>query len=220
MQEDNQNPDAEDFLKELPIQTEEIGYRPDEMISCEKCLRTNPPNRLKCMYCGSELELSDEQTAGIAPVLRKLEIWENGFNLIYLPKGENVSAGTTTQVAKLIGLESEVLQKIFEANKNLPIARAESAKEAEILQDRLRDLSLETSVISDELLAAENTPKRLRGLEFHDDKILLILFNNDEVEEIKAEDLILIVSGANRSKPARKAKPKSWMLPKRLRTKL
>jgi hypothetical protein len=39
-------------------------------------------------------------------------------------------------------------------------------------------------------------PKRLRGLEFDNDKILLILFNNDEVEEISTEDLILIVSGA------------------------
>jgi len=195
MQEDNQQPEPEDFLKDLPLQTEEIGYKPDEMIACKKCSRTNPPNRLKCMYCGAQLELSDEQTAVIAPVLRKLENWENGFNLIYLPKSENVSAETTAQIAKLIGLEKEVLQKIFEVNKTLPIVRGESAKEAEILQNRLKDLNLETSVVSDASLAAEDLPKRLRGLEFHDDTILLILFNNDEIAQIKAEDLILIVSG-------------------------
>ncbi len=194
MQEDNQQP--EEFLKDLPIQAEEIGYKADEMVSCKNCSRTNPPNRLKCMYCGTELELSAEQSTKIAPVLRKLENWESGFNLIYLPKGENVSAETTAQIAKLIGLEKEILQNILQADKPLPIVRAESVKEAEILQNRLKDLNLETSVISDALLAAENLPKRLRGLEFHDDKILLILFNNDEVEEIGAEDLSLIVSGA------------------------
>jgi len=196
MQEDNQQPDPEKFLKDLPIQAEEIGYKPDEMVSCGNCSRSNPPNRLKCMYCGAELELSPEQSTKIAPVLRKLENWENGFNLIYLPRGENVSAETAAQIAKFIGLEKEVLQNVFETDKPLPIVRAESAKEAEILQNRLKDLNLETSVIGDALLAAENPPKRLRGLDFHDDKILLILFNNDEVEEIGAQDLSLIVSGA------------------------
>ncbi|MEP6901743.1 MAG: hypothetical protein ABJA66_08335, partial [Actinomycetota bacterium] len=179
MQEDNQPAKDDDFLKNLPIQSEDIAFKPEELISCVKCSRTNPPTRLKCVYCGAELELSAEQTAKIAPNLRKLEIWENGFNLIYLPKEENLDAETTTKFAKFLGLERESLQTIFEARKTLPMARVESAKEAEILQNRLKESGLETLVISDESLAAENFPKRLRGLEFPDDKILLILFNND-----------------------------------------
>jgi hypothetical protein len=196
MQEDNQQLDAEDFLKDLPVQAEEIGYKSEEMISCGSCSRTNPPNRLKCMYCGAQLELSAAQAAVIAPVLRKLESWESGFNLIYLPKGENVSAETTAQIAKLVGLEKEVLQKIFETKKDLPVVRAETVKEAEILQNRLKEAGLETSIVSDENLAPDSLPKRLRGLALRDGKILLILFNNDEIEEISPEDLVLIVSGA------------------------
>jgi hypothetical protein len=196
MQEDNQQPGAEDFLKDLPVQSEEIGYKSEEMIACGNCSRANPPNRLKCMYCAGQLELSAAQTALIAPVLRKLENWENGFNLIYLPQGENVSAETTQQIAKLVGLEKEVLQKIFEAQKKLPVVRAETVREAEILQNRLKEAGLETSIISDERLAPDNLPKRLRGLELRDGKILFILFNNDEIAEIAPEDLNLIVSGA------------------------
>jgi len=196
MQEDNQQPDPQDFLKDLPVRAEEIGYKSEEMVSCGNCSRSNPPNRLKCMYCGGQLELSAAQSAVIAPVLRKLENWESGFNLIYLPKGETVSAETSAQIAKLVGLEKEVLQKIFETKKALPVVRAETAKEAEILQNRLKEAGLETSVIGDESLAAENLPKRLRGLALRDGKILLILFNNDEIEEISPEDLVLIVSGA------------------------
>lgn len=195
MQEDNKTPDDDGFLKNLQIQTEEIAFKPEELILCAKCVRTNPPTRLKCFYCGAELELSAEQSAKIAPVLRKLENWENGFNLIYLPKTDNIDAERAAPIAKFLGLETEVWQMMFDARKPLPIARAESSKEAEILQNRLQESGLETFVISDEMLAAENLPKRLRGLEFIDDKILLILFNNDEVVEINAEDISLIVSG-------------------------
>ena len=178
------------------FQTEEIAFKPEELIPCKNCARTNPPTRLNCFYCGAELELSAEQTAKIAPVLRKLENWENGFNLIYLPDGENINDETTGQIAKFIGLETEILQKIFDANKPLPIARTESLKEAEIIKNRLKEANLSSSIVTDEKLAPDNLPKRLRGLEFEDGKILLILFNNDEVEEFNAADLSLIVSGA------------------------
>ncbi len=195
MQEDNKTPDDDGFLKNLRVQTDEIAFKPEELILCAKCARTNPPTRLKCFYCGAELEISAEQAAKIAPVLRKLEIWENGFNLIYLPKTDNIDTERSAQIAKFLGLETEVWQMIVDAGKPLPIARAESAKEAEILQNRLQELGLEAFVISDNALAAEDLPKRLRGLEFIDDKLLLILFNNDEVAELNAEDLSLIVSG-------------------------
>jgi hypothetical protein len=196
MQENNKKMNGEDFLKNLPLQAEEIGFKPDEMLPCRKCARTNPPNRVKCLYCGAELEISAETATRIAPNLRKLENWENGFNLIYSPGTESVSAETTAKIAKLLGLEREVLQKIFDARKALPVGRCETMKEAEILQNRLRESGLKTLIVADENLAADNLPKRLRGLEFRDDKLLLILFNNDEVEEINAEDLILMVSGA------------------------
>src|SRR5215208_4741710 len=105
MQENDKNLNAEDFLKNLPVQSEDIGFQPDEMIECGKCARSSAPNRLKCMYCGAELEISAETAAKITPNVRKLENWENGFNLIYLPKTENIPAETAAQIAKLVGLE-------------------------------------------------------------------------------------------------------------------
>jgi hypothetical protein len=196
MEENNQNTDAEEFLKNLPLQSEEIGFKTDEMVACGKCARRNPPNRLKCMYCGAALELSTAQTARIAPVLRKLENWESGFNLIYRPDDEPVSRERSAEIAKLVGVENEKLQKILDARIPLPVVRAESLKEAEILQDRLRDLGLKTTVVSDERLAAEIPPQRLRALEFRDDYILLTLFNTGETEIVKVDELSLIISGA------------------------
>lgn len=197
MQDDKQPSTDEEFLKNLPVQTENIAFKPEEMVFCESCSRQNPPTRLKCVYCGAELPLTPEQTARVAPVLRKLENWENGFNLIYRPDAEaNSKAAETSELAKFVGLEKEVFDAILEARKPLPLARTETVKEAEILQNRLKNEGFATSIVADEALAAENYPKRLRGLEFLGENILLILFNNDEVEEIRAADLCLIVAGA------------------------
>ena len=73
---------------------------------------------------------------------------------------------------------------------------AEAEKEAEIIQKKSREFGIETIILSDETLKFENPPKRLRGIEFWDDKIIFVLFNGEEIVEISNEDLILIVSGA------------------------
>jgi hypothetical protein len=61
---------------------------------------------------------------------------------------------------------------------------------------KLREKGLTVSIVSDEKLAADVLPTRLRGLEFDGERLLLILFNTSEIVEIQREDLILIVSGA------------------------
>lgn len=186
----------ENRLKDLPVTAENPAFKPEEMISCAKCRRTNPPTRLACLYCGAQLELSEAQSKNIKPNLRKMEIWEKGFNLIFSPDGKSFDEANFTEIAKLLNSEREVLQKLFAAQRALPLARIESEKETEIVRERLRGLGVETIVLSDESLAVEKPQKRLRGLEFSDEKITLILFNQDEIAEIALEDLCLIVKGA------------------------
>lgn len=190
--EENQNPKSD-----LQVQTENIAYDSAEMIACEKCRRANPPNRLKCLYCGTELKFSDAQSENIRPVLRKLESWEKGFNLIYIP-GDAAEIGEQKirEINRMTRIETESLQKFFDAQKPLPLARAESEKEAEIVKRRFAEIGIETVLMSDEKLAVETSPTRLRGLEFSDDKIYLITFNTDEVLALNREDLELIVVGS------------------------
>ncbi len=135
--------DADEWFKDLPLQTENPAFNAEEMIVCAKCARTNLPTRLKCFYCNAELEISEAQSGFLRPNLRKLEIWEK-----------------------------------------------------EIVRKRLQELGIETTILSDKNLAVETPPKRLRGIEFWDDKIIFVLFNKDEIVEISNDDLILIVSGA------------------------
>ena len=186
----------DEWLKDLPVTAENIAFKPEEMIVCAKCARTNPPNRTKCFYCGGELEISDAQSRILKPNLRKLELWEKGFNVVFLPNPQTFDEAKIGEIAGLLKVEKEILAKIIQSNNPLPLARAESQREAETTQTRLREAGIETIIVSDEALAIEKQTRRLRGIEFHDDKLILILFNQDEIAEITAEDFALIAVGA------------------------
>lgn len=197
MENNNENQPIQPEVKNLPVQTENIAFASDEMIDCGKCKRANPPNRLKCLYCGAELEFSDAQTGLIKPVLRKLEAWEKGFNLIFLPdESSKPDAEKLKEIHRMTRIETEILQKIFESETPLPIARAESEKEAEIVRQRFEENGIKTALLSDEKIAVETPPVRLRGMEFSGGKLYLINFNTDDIFEKSREDLELIVVGA------------------------
>ncbi len=186
---------SEDWLKDLPIRSENIGFRAEEMIACAKCARTNPPTRRKCFYCGAELEISEAQSQFLKPNVRTLESWEKAFNLIIKPSGEKFGETRTAEIAKGLKIEEELLRKIIESGKTLPIARVESEKDAEIGRVFLRNQGVDSIILSDEQMNSEKSPRRLRRIEFDDDKMILILFNQDEVVEIANADLVLIVTG-------------------------
>lgn len=184
------------WLKDLPNEPEIEGFSADAMISCEKCGRKSPPTRLKCLYCGTNLNVSAEQSEHLKPSLRKLEDWEKGFNIVWHPAKNLENSGKLREIADLLHLEKDDIQKIFNTQLPLPLARAESQIEAEVLGKKLQEFSVESKIISDESLNVEKLPKRLRGIEFYEDRLILILFNADEIAEIIFEDLSLIVVGA------------------------
>jgi hypothetical protein len=192
-----ENREHDEWLKDLPAQTEKLAFDSSEMIRCEKCERSNPPNRLKCVYCGAELNVSEAQIQHLQPNLRRLEAWEKGFNLIFTsPNEQNNGEINFAGIAKLLKIERGVLQLIVELKKALPLARVETETEAEITKKCLTDFGIETRILCDEILASEKPPSRLRGIEFFDEKIVLILFNKDEIVEIANDDLALVVTGA------------------------
>ena len=186
----------DEWLKDLLVEAEITAFKPEEMIACQQCERKNPPTRRKCFYCNAELEISESQSRFLKPNLRKLEVWEKGFNVIFQPQINELDETLIAEIAKMLRLEKAGLQKILSAHKTLPLAHAESEKEAEIARTRLSELGLETFVLSDETLTIEKPPQRLRGIEFFDGKLILILFNHDEIVELPPEDVVLIVTGA------------------------
>jgi hypothetical protein len=187
---------SDEWLKKLPLQTEDIRFKPGEMVACAKCERMNPPNRPNCFYCGGELALADVQNQSVKLSLRKLENWEKGFNVILLPQSQVSDQTKIEEIAVFLNAEKEVLRKIVASKNPLPLVRAESEKVAAIIKTRLRELAIETFILGDEALAVNRPTRRLRGIEFLDDRLVLIFFNQDETIEILSVDLALIVMGA------------------------
>jgi hypothetical protein len=195
MEKKTENIHFDQWLKDLPMQAEPEGFKPEEMLNCPKCARTSPPTRPNCFYCSAELPVSEAQSKYLKPNLRKLDAWEKGFNIIYKPTENSVQANVS-EITKLLEFDRPDAEKILGSHKNLPLARVKSKTEAEILVTRLKDCGVESLIIPDESLQLETVLRRLSGIEFLADKLIFIRFNIDEIVEIPISDLSLIVTGA------------------------
>ncbi|MEP6849810.1 MAG: hypothetical protein ABI999_13220 [Acidobacteriota bacterium] len=192
MNEKNNIESAEDRLKEMPVQTENIAFSPDDMRTCTKCGRANPPNRLKCFYCAAAIEIAPDNLAQAKLVLRRLEIWEKGFNVVALSRQTRVNLPAA---ARELGLERDAAEKLFASNAEIPVARVEGQREANVLRLRLKNIGVETTVLADESLHLEKFPRRIRALEFKSDHIVATDFNTSEKFPIAASDVMLVVIG-------------------------
>lgn len=184
------------WLKDLPATAGNSAFKSEEMILCAECRRTNPPTRLDCFYCGAQIEFDEAQSHLLRPNLREPEIWENAFNLVYSPDSQILDDEKAAEIAKILKSEPEFLFDLISTKKALPLARVESAREAEIVQKRLFEFGVKTLILSDENLEIKKTSHRLRGMKFLDDKIVFALFNRDELFETANEEVNLIVTGA------------------------
>lgn len=175
------------------IQTENIAFDPETLIACSGCGRMNPPNRIDCVYCGGPLALAVKHAAMVTPNLRKLELWERGFNLIVRAKTLNADPSS---IAKYLSLDPDDVLAILDAGVEIPIARVESDREASIVQTRLGEFGLGCMIVSDDELAAEAPPKRLSGMDIVDQVISLTDFNTDRTVKFDVDDFVLLVPGS------------------------
>lgn len=186
----------DDPLKNMPIQSESIAFKPEDMILCRKCGKSNPPTRFNCFYCAAELEISATGAHQPKLNLRKLESWEKGFNLIYFPELTAHSDPDLASIERFLSVEREVLQNVLRLAKPLPLVRLESHQQAETAVQNLSRFGLSCLIVSDESLRAEKLPVRLRGMEFRDKSLVLTSFNKGEKNEVAAQDVLMIVTGA------------------------
>lgn len=192
----NKKPDFEQheakWLKDLPVTTENISFSSEQMISCESCNRSNPPNRLNCFYCGAQLKVSTNSDL-LRLNWRKPENWEKGFNIIWLANSDtNLD---TAAVAAFLRMEKADLEKIFAFNQILPVARVSNLEEAELIKNRLEKFGANAKIVSDEELQTELPPRRLRRIDWSENEIRLLLFSHDETHTISPESLSLVVVG-------------------------
>lgn len=176
------------------IQTENIEFLQEELLTCDGCSRQNPPNRINCIYCGTVLAISAEQFVQQKPVIRKLESWEQGFNIVCLSSTVE-DRSLENKIASLTGYDTSDVNMILSSSAPLPILRVESSQVAEMLSNEFNGLGLTCCVVSDADLAAERPPVRLAKIDISKTSFQFIDFNTKAAADIAFLDLALIVRG-------------------------
>lgn len=184
------------WLKDLTPSAEKVGFDANQMLACDACQRNNPPTRTDCFYCGAKLSIPEGKENFVRPNLRVLEDWEKGWNVVCLTKlAPFAEREKLREIAYLLRLENEIVEKILSAEKPLPIARTENSAEAETVVKRLAERGIESLVVADEELQVEVLPTRIRTLEFGENELFLVTLGKDEVLRVGFEELNLFVAG-------------------------
>lgn len=104
------------FLNESePLRSEPRGFALDQMVRCEACLRANPPTRTSCLYCAAQLPRTETSAALQRPTLRRLEKWEQGFNVILIPGNTaHLREEALQEAAGLLLLTKQDFKRIIE----------------------------------------------------------------------------------------------------------
>src|SRR4030095_3258808 len=143
------------------------SFTPAEMITCDSCLRANPPTRPTCMYCGERL-LADEPIEAPQVESDATPVAAASCFYVVLPVGPNGSLDES--VLERVASRSEVkvpdLRSALRAGGALLLAQTNTSKQAEDLIDEFRTLGIQTTLISNEELNANSSNKKVRALEF------------------------------------------------------
>ena len=169
-------------------------FTAEELVACDECARANAPTRMNCLYCGARLPVTEQNAALRRPVLKKLEEWERGFNVVMLPRARaELSPEEIAEAASLLRLDASRLTEMIESRRALPLARTSSTEEVELVSKRLGALGLAVEVFADEVLSKQ--PARVRALALDDDALVCHAGADAEPRSVRWSDIALFVTG-------------------------
>lgn len=173
--------------------SERPGFTPDQMVSCEKCGRSNPPTRSNCLYCGAAFSLDEQTVALRSPALRPLQLGELGYSIVFVPS-PSLPPQSITEIASLLKLTNDEVSSITNATVSLPLARTSDSEEARLIQTRLAGLGLGSVIVADaDLKVEENPPLRVRAAELSETGLLLQQVTTDRRWNLAWASLTLLV---------------------------
>ncbi len=168
----------------------------EEMVTCESCLRGNPPTRASCMYCAAPLPAGALSPTEEVEEVHEQVVAANGRYVVVTPRpGEQISAELLERVAERLQVKLPDLQNAVGAGRALPVRRSEAIEESSKLIAELQALGLDTVSIEEDELSSLEPPKRIRALEFSDAGVVGLTRASGEQMFAAWDDLIVIVWG-------------------------
>jgi hypothetical protein len=175
-----------------------------EMITCEECLRANPPTRTNCLYCGTKLPMGnfarEQQAAREATGDASAETGEaanlnSGFCIVLMPGQVKATTELSYQaIAEVLHLQANEVESAFGLNRPAPLLRAATFGQGTMLARKLRGLGIEVSIFKEEDLGLEAPTKKIRSLELSDDSMGAALVSGGRIS-MAWNELSLIVAG-------------------------
>jgi hypothetical protein len=166
------------------------------MVRCDACLRANPPTRVNCLYCAAVLPHDETTVNLLKPTLRPLEKWELGYNNILLPPVANLTDANLTELAGLLKLRSEDLSLILASSTPVPLARAATIDEAQLVQRRLNELGIDSSIMPDAEPGNDDpSPIKVRAVEIVETGIIAYHNPEEPGAAVSWSDFELLVPG-------------------------
>ena len=167
--------------------SEPQGFTPDQMITCDECLRANPPTRMNCLYCSVPLPATESSVRLRKPILRRPEKHQLGYNTIYLPSAD-LPAEAVHEAATLLKLKEPELEKILDAGVPLPLARTASREEAELILGRLEDLGFRVVTLVD-----EGVVRRVKSMAFEESQLVINSGHSKDEAAVPWSNVMLLV---------------------------
>ena len=168
--------------------SEPQGFTPDQMITCDECLRANPPTRINCLYCSVPLPKTESSARLRRPILKRPEKHQLGYNTIFLPVGEGFSAAAIREAAALLKLKEPDLERILAEGVPLPLARTASLEEADLILDRLQELGFRVVTQVD-----EGSVRRVKSMAFDESQLVINSGHPKDEVAVPWSNILLLV---------------------------
>ena len=173
-----------------------------EMITCDTCLRANPPTRAACLYCGADLPATSNaealQPAGEAngstagPVANA----NDGYYIVLAANQTNIpTESSLSEIASLLHLKIPEVQGVLDGGRSVPVARAATPEQAAQLTEKLQALGIRADAFRNDGLDLDNRARKIRSLELSHDEFIGVLVSDSGKVSTSWDDLVLIIVG-------------------------
>jgi hypothetical protein len=189
-----ENPEL--FNVDVAAEARPRSFTPAEMLTCDTCLRANPPTRNECLYCGAQLP--------VTPTSRTPELQEQtaapgsheGFYVVAASRDlAGVDDSSLETLATRLEIKATDLRGALRSAGDLPFCHLDTREQAEEFAGEMRQSGIQTSIISAEDLKSASAGKKIRGLEFSADGLTGLTVTSGEHIFTPWPDLILLVVG-------------------------
>ncbi|MFN2579223.1 MAG: hypothetical protein ABR607_16245 [Pyrinomonadaceae bacterium] len=180
--------------QDAPSEVKLKSFAPGELLTCEVCLRTNPPTRAACIYCGARLTSS---VVNVTPETEKQQPEAGAAAICYAvvpPKAlSQVHENAMAQLAGIIKVKSSDLKPALISQS--PVLVAGTRDKANQVVEDLRQIGIDGMLVTAEDLKLSIGSRTMRAFEVTDDNLAGLTVSSDARLPARWDELMLVVVG-------------------------